>query len=287
MPELPEVETVRLQLLHKIKNKTITDVVVLQQKSVANNPAFASKLKQKTITDIDRTGKLLIISFHGENDLFLLAHLKMTGQFFFVGGDGAVIGGGHEVTAADYHLPHRHTRIVFHFSDQSTLFFNDMRLFGYVKIATAQEVAKVRAKFGPEPIADAFDCTWFANILKAKHRTIKALLLDQSFIAGLVNIYVDYALWRAHIRPTRKSDKITRQEAAALGAAARNVLRESIAVGGTTFQHFKDTGGKNGNFTDYLKVFGQHGKTCTRCGAIIKKIRCAGRGTHYCPSCQT
>ena len=115
---------------------------------------------------------------------------------------------------------------------------------------------------------------------------IKAALLDQHFVAGLGNIYVDEALWRARVQPMRRADTITKKEAALLAQAAGDVMNESIKVGGTTFQHFVDTGGDAGNFTDYLKVFGQQGKPCSRCGDIIKKTRCAGRGTHYCPGCQ-
>jgi formamidopyrimidine-DNA glycosylase len=286
MPELPEVETVRIQLQHKVVGKTIESVEVFHSKSVAYNEDIEETLRGKTIADIDRVGKLMIFSFVDEHDLFLLAHLKMTGQFFYVDTRGELCGGGHSVTAADLDLPSRHTRVVFHFTDHTSLFFNDMRLFGFTKIANAKEVERARAGFGPEPIAPDFDCDWFIGKVRQRKTSIKAALLDQSFIAGLGNIYVDEALWRAQVRPTRRSDRVTRKEAAALCAAAGDVMRESIAVGGTTFQHFKDTGGENGNFTDYLKVFGQHGRVCERCGTTIKKIRCAGRGTHYCPSCQ-
>jgi formamidopyrimidine-DNA glycosylase len=286
MPELPEVETVRLQLLHKVVGKTIDSVEVFHDKTVVYDPNIEEKLRGKAIADIDRVGKLLIFSFVGETDLFLLAHLKMTGQFFYVGHDAEVVGGGHSMTAADMDLPMKHTRVAFHFTDRTTLYFNDMRLFGYTKIASAEEVAFARGRFGPEPISEQFDCAWFADRLRKRKTSVKAALLDQSFIAGLGNIYVDEALWRAEVRPSKQADRVTRKEAAALCAAAGDVMRESIAVGGTTFQHFKDTGGANGNFTDYLKVFGQHGTTCERCGGTIKKIRCAGRGTHYCPGCQ-
>ena len=122
--------------------------------------------------------------------------------------------------------------------------------------------------------------------LRKRKTPVKAALLDQKFVAGLGNIYVDEALWRAGVRPMRRADRVTRKEAAELAKAAGDVMNESIAVGGTTFQHFKDTGGENGNFTDYLQVFGQQGKPCPRCGDTIKKTRCAGRGTHYCPGCQ-
>lgn len=286
MPELPEVETVRLQLMNKVIGKTISSVEVLHDKTVDHDTTIEAKLTGKKISDIDRVGKLLIFSFTDEDDLYLLAHLKMTGQFFYIDDDGDLFGGGHSVNAADLNLPSPHTRVIFHFTDQTALYFNDMRLFGYTKIADRTYMETARLKFGPEPIADDFDCEWFAKKLKNRKTSVKAALLDQSFVAGLGNIYVDEALWRAKVRPTRRADRVTKTEAAALCAAAGDVMRESIAVGGTTFQHFKDTGGEIGNFTTHLKVFGQHGQSCSRCGTLIEKIRVAGRGTHYCPGCQ-
>lgn len=286
MPELPEVETVRMQLRRKIIGKIIDSVEVFHGKSVEHNPLIEDKLRGKKISDIDRIGKLMIFSFENEDDLFLLAHLKMTGQFFYVDQSGEIEGGGHSMTAADLDLPMKHTRIGFHFTDHSTLYFNDMRLFGYVKIADAKEVALARSKFGPELIEKNFDATWFYEKLKLRRTPVKAALLDQSFVAGLGNIYVDEALWRAQVKPTRLANKITKKEAFALAKHSGDVMNESIAVGGTTFQHFKDTDGDSGNFTQYLQVFGQQGTACKRCSKTIIKIRVAGRGTHYCPGCQ-
>ena len=285
MPELPEVETVRMQLRRKVVGKTIEGVEVFHDKSVNHDPKIEDKLRGKVIKDIDRVGKLMIFSFVDENDLFLLAHLKMTGQFFYVD-NGEVMGGGHSMTAADMVLPMKHTRVGFHFTEHTSLYFNDMRLFGYVKLANAKEVEIARSKFGPEPINDEFDIDWFYLKLKKRKTPIKAALLDQSFIAGLGNIYVDEALWRSKVSPTRRADKVTKKEASELAKASGDVMNESIAVGGTTFQSFRDTDGGEGNFKDYLKVFGKQGTKCERCGEIIKKIRVAGRGTHYCTGCQ-
>lgn len=285
MPELPEVETVRMQLKHKILGKIISGVEVFHNKSVIHDGEIEDTLVGKKFADIDRVGKLMIFSFVGEKNLFMLAHLKMTGQFFYLDSDGAV-GGGHSVTAADLDLPGRHTRVTFHFTDHTSLHFNDMRIFGYLKLTDAAGVAVAKNRFGPEPIHPEFDIESFYKKLKKRKTPIKAALLDQTFVAGLGNIYVDEALWRAKIRPTRRADRVTKKEATTLCKVAGDVMNESIAVGGTTFQHFVDTGGDNGNFTDYLEVFGQQRKPCSRCGAIIKKIRCAGRGTHFCPTCQ-
>lgn len=285
MPELPEVETVRLQLLHHVVGKTISGVEVFHDKTVAYDSKIEDRLLNQTIEHIDRIGKLLIFSFMGADDLYLLAHLKMTGQFFYAD-QHDTIGGGHSMTAADRELPNRHTRVAFHFSDGATLYFNDMRLFGYTKIVDKAAMEQARGGFGPEPIAEDFDTEAFVAKVRKRKTPIKAALLDQSLVAGLGNIYVDEALWRAQVRPTRKANTLTKAEAAAVITYGGEVMRQSIAVGGTTFQHFVDTGGENGNFTDYLKVFGKQGTACERCGGEIKKIRCAGRGTHYCSSCQ-
>jgi len=286
MPELPEVETVRLQLLHRLKGRMITDVSVHHEKSTANNPNFTALATGKTINHIDRVGKLMIFNFVDETDFYLLAHLKMTGQFLFLDPQGNIGGGGHSLSPTNTHLPNRHTRIAFTFDNGLRLFFNDMRLFGYVKIATGDEVAKARRQFGPEPIHANFNITHFTKGLRRRKTTIKAVLLDQSFVAGLGNIYVDETLFTAKVRPTRRANRVTRKEAEAIAAASSDIMNASIRVGGTTFQHFVDTGGDNGNYTDYLQVFGKQGTPCPRCGTLIRKIRCASRGTHYCPECQ-
>ncbi len=287
MPELPEVETVRLQLLHKIKGKTITGVVVHHNKSAGHDTAIAKKLHQKVIKHIDRIGKLMILSFKDEGNLFLLAHLKMTGQFFYVDKRGSIIGGGHSMIESDRaQLPNKHTRITFYFSDTTALHFNDMRLFGYVKVANKAEVDRARSAFGQEPISPTFDVADFTKKLQRRNTPIKAALLDQSFVAGLGNIYVDETLWHAKVAPTRSASKVTSVEAKRIAHYAGETMNTAISVGGTTFQHFVDTDGENGNYTDYLRVFGKQGTPCPRCKTPIVKIRCAGRGTHYCPKCQ-
>lgn len=287
MPELPEVETVRLQLTRNLIGKHITGVEVRHDKTVAYDKTISSRLKGKVISDIERIGKLLIFSFTGESDLYLLAHLKMTGQFLYRDTRGQAIGGGHSLTLGDTELPNKHTRTIFHFTDGTALYFNDMRLFGYTKLADHATLMAARATFGPEPLDDAFDCDLFTKRLRQRKTSVKAALLDQSFVAGLGNIYVDETLWRAGVRPGKRADRVSKRAAAALCAAAGDILRAAILAGGTTFQHFVDTGGAHGNYTDLLKVFGKQGESCERCGSIIKKVRCAGRGTHYCPRCQT
>ncbi len=287
MPELPEVETVRMQLLDKVVGKTIKGVEVFHSKSVGDDESIEDRLVGKKIEHIDRVGKLMIFSFTKEKDLFMLAHLKMTGQFFYIEDGEVATGGGHSMSKSDVQeFPGRHTRVAFYFKDCSALYFNDMRIFGYVKVSDAYGVAHARAGYGPEPIADDFDLDYFIEKLKKRSIAIKAALLDQKFVAGLGNIYVDEALWRAKVHPTRPANQVTKKEAAAIAAAAKDIMLQSITMGGTTFQNFKDTNGENGNFKDFLQVFGKQNTPCPRCGKTIEKIRVAGRGTHICPRCQ-
>ena len=287
MPELPEVETVRLQLLHKLRGKTITGVTIYHPKTTAGDTKFSKKIVGLTIDHIDRVGKLLIFCFAKQPDVFMLGHLKMTGQFFFVDTKGTIIGGGHSMSDGDGSgFPHKHSRVAIHLGTTGTMYFNDMRLFGYLKIVTSAELEKIKLNYGPEPIHTEFDTAWFIAALKRRKTPIKAALLNQSFVAGLGNIYVDEALWRAKIAPTRPANMLTNKEATLLAKAAGDVMNESIKVGGTTFKHFVDSNGNVGNFTEYLQVFGKQGTPCPRCKKMIVKIRCAGRGTHYCPTCQ-
>ena len=176
--------------------------------------------------------------------------------------------------------------MAFHFTDDTTLYFNDIRLFGYTKVANKTEVEKAKAGYGQEPIDPVFSVDSFVAGIQKRKTAIKAVLLDQSFVAGLGNIYVDEALWRAKVLPTRIAATITKREAQAIAKAAADVLHESIAVGGTTFQHFLDADGNKGNFTQHLQVFGKQKTPCPRCKKIIEKTKVAGRGTHFCPVCQ-
>lgn len=286
MPELPEVETVRLQLLHKISGKKIKKIKVFAQKTVNNNQFFEKTLINKTIRHIDRVGKLMIFEFTDKANLFMLAHLKMTGQFFFTDKEG-IIGGGHSVAESDWQkLPNKHTRVEFTFSDDTKLYFNDLRKFGYLKLVDAKELKINKEKFGPEPTSKNFDTNSFYEKLKTRRTSIKAFLLNQSIVAGLGNIYVDETLFKAGISPTRSANKITKKEAEKIARFSGDIMQKAITARGTTFQHFTDTAGKTGNYTEHLKVFGKQNTPCRKCGQLITKTKVAGRGTHYCPHCQ-
>ncbi len=287
MPELPEVETVRVQLWNKLKGKTVSEAKVFHPKSVAGEKAFAKKLKGRKLQSIDRIGKLLIFKFSNTTDLYLLGHLKMTGQFFVTDKSGRLVGGGgHTLSVGIKELPDRHTRVAIYFDDGTTLYFNDMRLFGYLKLTDRAGMEVAKSRFGPEPISEDFDREYFLAGLQRRGSSIKATLLDQTFVAGLGNIYVDEALFRTKILPTRLAKSLSKSEVMLLAKNADKVMKEAILLGGTTFQHFADTEGTKGGFKDKLRVFGRQGQKCVRCKTIIVKTRVAGRGTHFCPTCQ-
>jgi len=286
MPELPEVETVRRQLGPKLEGQTVESIEVYSEKQTDSDHEYEASLIGKKFSNIKRIGKLLIFSFYNESNLFLLGHLKMTGQLLFMHRGQVITAGGHTMSESDLELPNRHTRIQFNLKSGDTLFFNDLRKFGYLKIANLEEVKSVKSKYGPEPIDPDFDCGYFYQTISKSSQPIKALLLDQSKFAGLGNIYVDEALFRAKVLPMRSANEITKAESLLLCKDTGDVMRESIAVGGTTFRNFTDTNGEEGNFKDYLRVFGKQGQPCPNCGTMINKIKLRGRGTHFCPGCQ-
>jgi formamidopyrimidine-DNA glycosylase len=287
MPELPEVETVRMQLRHKVVGKTIDSVEVFHAKSVNHDETIEDTLRGKIIADIDRVGKLMIFSFTNEADIFLLAHLKMTGQFFYVDADGDIVGGGHTMTEFDRtDFPHKHSRVAFHFTDHTTLYFNDMRLFGYLQLVAPDEKESIWAGYGIEPGTANYTWKNFEKIFERRKTTLKALLLNQKVVSGLGNIYVDEACFRSGVLPFREVPTLKRSEKKALFQHCSEVMMQSIERGGTTFYSFLSADGKKGNFSDELEVFDRAGQPCYRCGNILSKIKHAGRGTHFCSTCQ-
>jgi formamidopyrimidine-DNA glycosylase len=286
MPELPEVETIRLGLKEKIIGKKIVDVKVRMKKLIKSDyKEFVSLLCGNIFSDIDRIGKLLIFKLSRRNK-FLLVHLKMTGQLIYKKGK-KLVAGGHKISDSDLVLPNKYSHIIFSFSDDSNLFFNDQRQFGYMKLVSPIELEKVRSSFGIEPISKDFSLTEFKKIIKGRKTNIKALLLDQKKIAGIGNIYADEALFNAHIHPGRPALSLNEIEIKNLRSAIVSVMKRSIKHGGTTFSNFLDCNGAKGEFVNFLKVYGRAGEHCYNCrGGIIRKKRIAGRGTSYCDKCQ-
>lgn len=287
MPELPEVETLARGLHKHVLGKTITRVEVRDRKKFRGTPAQLRKfvLGQKII-GIERWAKWLGLRLNSQYTFII--HLKMTGQLLYDNGQPKFLG-GHTMGKEQTLLPNSHTRVIFHFSDNSRLFFQDMRKFGYVELYSPTELIEYFSlkKLAFEPIQRQFTFNYFSEQLTRHPATsIKSVLLNQSTVAGLGNIYADDTCWLARIKPMRRVSSLTVTEQRAVFTASRQILREAIRLGGTSFSHFYQVDGRIGSYWAKRKVYGRTSEPCLRCKTPIKKTRCAGRGTHYCPNCQ-
>ncbi len=287
MPELPEVETVRIGLIQLVVDKQIAAIDSDWPKSFPNAEAdVQNALIGARITGVRRRAKVLLIDLDSQYSLVI--HLKMTGQLVYRG-IGQRFGAGHPNDSLIGELPDRSTRVTFTFKDGTKLFFNDQRKFGWVRLMPTLEVEQLDffQKVGPEPLAADFTPQQFRGRLMRRARSgIKAVLLDQTVIAGVGNIYADESLWGAKIHPETKVADISPRQIAKLYEVLRAVLALSIEKGGSTDRNYVDTGGRRGSYLTFANVFRREGKSCPRCGTVIIKTRVAGRGTHLCPHCQ-
>ena len=271
MPELPEVETFARRLRPQLVGTTIQDADLRWSRTLAfpSPKEFRQLVKGQEVKDVTRRAKYLILRL---SDFSLLIHLRMTGDLLIK-----------ESTIK----PEKHDRLLlrlvpaspFQGDGRSNLVFNDTRKFGRVWLTANPE--EVLGKLGPEPLSRAFTPEWLHTALHNKHRQIKPLLLDQTFVAGLGNIYSDEALHRAKLHPLTASDSISTNQVDALHEAVRNVLREGIRRNGASFD-WAYRGGKY-NF----RVYDRAGKPCPVCGTTIERIIVGQRSTHFCPNCQT
>ncbi len=288
MPELPEVETIRSDLEKRIVGEKISGLEIRDQKLLEKGSSWKG-IEGRRVKGLERRGKLLILVL--EKEIFILVHLKMTGQLVYQDGK-ELVAGGHSLDKSDLfqgvggELPNKHTRAIIHFQSGAVLFFNDLRRFGYLKPVTKQEKEEKLTEFGPEPLMPDFDLLDFQKKLKKRKIAVKKALLDQKLVAGLGNIYVDEVLFLSGIRPERSAESLKSNEIKALYSAIIKILKQGVKYRGTTFSDYVDARGKAGNFSRFLKVYNRGGRPCQRCDGSIKKIKLAGRGTHYCPGCQ-
>jgi len=284
MPELPEVETIRVGLAKLLPGRVIKDVSHDWQKSFPNAPSDVARFMIGASTEkIKRRAKVLIIDLSKGHSLVI--HLKMTGQLVFRS-DTKSFGAGHPNKSLIETLPDKSTRVIIDFTDGSKLFFNDQRKFGWMRLLPTLEVPEIdfMKTVGPEPLEDDFTVDRFMQRLKTrKNSPIKAVLLDQTVLAGVGNIYADESLFEAKIHPAAKVSSIPKTKQVTLYNALRKVLQLSIDKGGSTDRNFVDADGKPGSYLSFAQVFRRQGQPCPRCGTEIIKIRVAGRGTHVCP----
>ena len=287
MPELPEVETVRRGLESLIIGKIVKAEVHDTKKGFPNAPNDVNAfLIGASIVAVRRRAKVLLIDL--SSDYSLVIHLKMTGQLVFVG--KTRFGAGHPNDSLINSLPDKSTRVKLTFDDNSKLFFNDQRKFGWVKLMPTVEIPNIdfMKKVGPEPLEADFTKEQFKERFRRRARTnIKAAILDQTVVAGVGNIYADESLWGAKIHPKRLVASITNNEFDQLYTELREVMNLAIEKGGSSNHTYINAEGKRGSYMDFARVFRREGLACPRHpDVIIEKLRVAGRGTHICPVCQ-
>jgi formamidopyrimidine-DNA glycosylase len=273
VPELPEVESIRAQLDPLLRGRRLERVEIRDPRLTRplDPAAVARALEGERVASVDRRGKYLIIRF--ESGRSLLIHLRMTGNF--------------RVTLGGEPADHPHERAVVRLDDGSDVSYRDMRRFGTWLLVDDHELEPYLAeRIGSEPLQTSFARATLAKRLVGRRAPIKAALLDQRTVAGLGNIYADEALWRARIHPLRPAGELDADEIAVLHRGVRAALRMGISRQGATLSNYATPDGERGGMQDEFKVYGRVGEPCPRCGTPIEKIRAAGRGTSYCPSCQ-
>jgi formamidopyrimidine-DNA glycosylase len=274
VPELPEVETVRRKLAPLLEGRMLARVQISDERLTRPRPPelVARELEGERVENVSRRGKYLVVRF--DSGRALLIHLRMTGSLRY-----APAG-----TLADD--PYR--RAVVTLDDGSDVAYRDVRRFGtWVVLEPAEIDSYVDARLGQEPLEARFRARDLARRLAGRRAPVKAAILDQRTVAGMGNIYADEALWRARIHPRTPAGQLTLGEVRALHRGIRRALEAGIAHQGSTLRDYALPDGSSGSMQREFKVYGRSGEPCDRCGTPIEKIRVAGRGTWYCPTCQT
>lgn len=265
MPELPEVETFARQLKPALVGKKILAADLRWPRTLAmpSPKKFMAQIVGQRIVDVGRRAKFLHLQL---TDYNLLIHLRMSGDLLI---------------RSSTIVPNKHDRLIIKIAGNRSLVFNDTRKFGRVWFTANAE--DVLGKLGPEPFSKEFTSKWLYDALQSRKRQLKPLLLDQTFLAGLGNIYTDEALHIAKLHPVAASDSVTAKQAEALREAIRKVLRAGIRRNGASI----DWVYRGGQFQHYFRVYDREGKPCPVCGTEIQRIVVGQRGTHICPTCQT
>jgi formamidopyrimidine-DNA glycosylase len=287
MPELPEVETLRLGLSELLPGRVISSVDFDWPKSFPNSSDDVQHfLIGASITKIRRRAKVLIIEL--TTNYSLVIHLKMTGQLVF-SSSGKRFGAGHPNDSLVGKLPDKSTRVTLGFKDGSQLFFNDQRKFGWMRLLPTIEIMNLDffKKVGPEPLSADFTWQVFRErLLRRPNSMLKAAILDQTVVAGIGNIYADESLWGAKLHPATRVSELSTAQFKAFYKELVFVLKLAIEKGGSSDRNYVNAEGKKGSYLSFARVFRREGQACPRCGTIIIKSRVAGRGTHTCPHCQ-
>lgn len=287
MPELPEIETVKLGLQKYLVGHRIENVDVRIPKMFVGKKEDILGVK---IINIKRIGKALIIEF--DNDYLLAVHFKMTGQLVFRDKNTESLVLSKKV-GGDF-LPTKYSHIIFTLDKGAMLYYNDLRQFGWIKILKKDELMKIPffREMGPEPkvgedlAGKELKFDYFKSVLLKSNLAIKVILMDQKKIGGIGNIYANDALFLAGINPTKKGKSLNDTEFEKLFKAIFVVINKSLSFGGSSDENFVNALGQDGNYQDHTLVYGKKGQKCPKCGLAIQKIQLGGRGTFFCSVCQ-
>jgi formamidopyrimidine-DNA glycosylase len=291
MPELPEVETIRRGLVNQVCNKRIERVEVRCKRIVVRPsiPELAAALTGQSIRDIQRRGKFLLFELESYK---LLVHLGMSGQITYWDktrrNDDRFLVTMTGLQKARQHATDKHTHVSVYFNDGNAMHYRDIRQFGRWRLYRHQEFNQAREylRLGMEPFTDEYQLAKFQEQLRKRKVKIKSLLLNQTIVAGVGNIYADEALFEAKIRPERIARALSTQEQRLLFKAIPRVLRRGLQNGGTTFRNYQNSAGEEGHNQERLKVYGRYGEKCRKCRAQIMRVVVNQRSSHFCPRCQ-
>ncbi len=287
MPELPEVETIKLGLQKRLIGHKIEDVKINVPKIFEGNPKDIIGAK---VVDIKRIGKGLIIEL--DNGFVLTVHLKMTGQL--VHQDKTTEGSKLSAKVGGDTLPSKYSHVIFTLDKGATLYYNDLRRFGWIRVVKKSDLKDVTffKEMGPEPkvgedlAGKELKLDYFKNTIQVANLPIKVILMDQKKIGGIGNIYANDALFLAGIDPRRKGKTLTDQEVQKLFKSIYEVIKKSLSYGGSSDENFVNALGQEGNYQNHTLAYGKKGEKCSICGATIEKIQLGGRGTFFCPKHQ-
>lgn len=267
MPELPEVQTVLDTLALRIKDNQIVDIKVLYPNIIVGNiDEFKKELIGQHFRSFKRRGKYLLFEM---DDITLISHLRMEGKYFIQEKD--------EPT-------NKHTHVIFVLDDGRELRYNDVRKFGRMELMPIKDDYKEFKDLGPEPFSDDFNAKYILDYFKNNKKPLKEILLDQSFVAGVGNIYADEIAFACKIHPLTPVRELNEQDAKNIQKETRRILNGAIKAGGTTIRSYTSSLGVTGRFQLKLKVHTM--SICPTCKSNIEKIRVGGRGTYFCPNCQ-
>ncbi|GEO46823.1 DNA-formamidopyrimidine glycosylase [Companilactobacillus kimchii] len=272
MPEMPEVETVRRSLIAQVKGRKITHVEIRYPDLITGDvDQFVEFVTGATITDVGRRAKFLLI--HLNNGYTIISHLRMEGKYRI---------------SADSSAIDKHSHAIFTLDNGQKMIYNDVRKFGRMQLWNTDELSENKSlkKLGPEPLSAEFTFQNLKPRIMRHHKDIKTVLLDQSVMSGLGNIYVDEVLWKVKLHPETPSNHLSDEDIQGIIEASNQEMDKGIAAGGSSIRTYVDATGHKGNMQNNLKVYGKEGTPCPRCGTEIKKIKVGGRGTHFCPKCQ-